>query len=111
MTKWVKLLIRSYRTKKTAAEAKRYFVQVQVYENVCILKKLDQMLHLGQDGYWVDIKKYAATLSKVHYLPSTGHIPGSDHQSTEILQYTSHRHSQTIIGKVHTHPVFEIIRK
>lgn len=69
------------------------------------------MLYPGQDGYWVDIKKDAATLSKVHYLPSTGHIPGSDHQSTEILQYTSHRHSQTIIGKVHTHHVFEIIRK
>ena len=100
--------IRDKLGEKEAAEAAKYFVAIQVYEDVAVSGECNKTFNLKGEGdirlEWITIK-IDPILSETRHLPSKGHIPESDYTPTELARVRAP--SADIPCRVHTRTVFE----
>lgn len=100
--------IRDKLGEKEAAEAAKYFVRVQAYEDVVVSGERDKTFNPREEGdvclEWITIK-INPILSETRHLPSQGHIPESDRLPTELARVSAP--SADIPCRVHTRTVFK----
>ncbi|KAF8547849.1 hypothetical protein OG21DRAFT_1607222 [Imleria badia] len=84
-------------------KARKYFLQVLLYEDVCVSGEIDKTLGLREEGgsRWIQLPT-EPMLSERRHLSSSGHIPDSDPLPTGRTRFHRFPHNR----KVHARTVF-----